>query len=221
MRKWTALIFCWILSVCCGSTILSRFHIPEERKETVMPLVSPEPVVESGQGKLMALGKGQFHSEGETGFSVLFTEEKIEEILTRNFKEVVSEVEVRLQDPDLVYLKVTIRDPDRLPVLFPLLKPASGILQWLPECEMDATARLWGHENEILLDIRSAQISGLPVPESLLQSTSKVLNRNLKGILDRMEGLDIQVWKMDQGELKLEGRGPEKLIIEETEKPEP
>ena len=75
-------------------------------------------------------------------------------------------------------------------------------------------ARLSGQDDVVAVELQRISLAGVDLPSTLVKSTNTAVNKNLKTILDKMDGLQISVLELEDQALRFEGTVPQTLILQ-------
>ena len=109
---------------------------------------------------------------------------------------------------------MTVNDPEALVKLFPKLKEYGTLLTLAKGCRVAVEARLAGQDDEITIELQRITLAGVDLPTSLVKSTNTAVNKNLKTILDKMDGLQISVLELKDEAFRFEGTVPQMLLLQ-------
>ena len=220
------LALCWVMIVITGSLALGAYW-SRRPDPAALPAPSAAPAASlrpelSGllpEGELLIsqltqIAKGQFTAQGTQQLQVNLTGQQLSELISAAVGDWLSNPKLTLENGNEAVLEVTVNDPQALVQLFPKLKEYGGLLNLAKGCRVAVEAKLITQKEEITVDLQRISLAGVDLPSALIQSTNTAVNKNLKSILDKMEGLQISVFKLEDESLRFEGTVPQTLLLQ-------
>ena len=128
--------------------------------------------------------------------------------------DMLSDPQITLENGDEAAIEMTVNDPEALIKLFPKLKEYGALLTLAKGCRVAVEARLTGQDDEITIELQRITLAGVDLPTSLVKSTNTAVNKNLKTILDKMDGLQISVLELKDEAFRFEGTVPQTLLLQ-------
>ena len=153
-------------------------------------------------------------AQGTQQLQVNLTGQQLSELISAAVGDWLSNPKLTLENGNEAVLEVTVNDPEALVQLFPKLKEYGGLLNLAKGCRVAVEAKLAALQDEITVDLQRISLAGVDLPSALIQSTNTAVNKNLKSILDKMEGLQISVFSLDDEALRFEGTVPQTLLLQ-------
>lgn len=118
----------------------------------------------------------------------------------------LSNVQVRTDSDDRVMISGAI-EKDKITEALSMngLDPALlSMFQYLPaEAPFYAEAEIYGQDDVLVLELTSAQLSGLGIPDDILREINTELSQSLNEYLASLPGTQIQDIKVENGSLQL------------------
>ncbi len=220
------LAFCWVMIVVTGSLALGSYWSrrpvsslqPQSSAAPAAPLL-PElsqalPDTEHLISQLTQIAKGQFTAKGTQLLQLNLSEQQLGELLKTAVGDMLSDPQITLENGDEVTIEMTVNDPEALVKLFPKLKEYSALLTLAKGCRIAVEARLSGQDDVVAVELQRISLAGVDLPSTLVKSTNTAVNKNLKTILDKMDGLQISVLELEDQALRFEGTVPQTLILQ-------
>ena len=218
--------FCWVMIVVTGSLALGSYWSrrpvsslqPQSSAAPAAPL-PPElsealPDTEQLISQLTQIAKGQFTAKGTQPLQLSLSEQQLGELLKTAAGDMLSDPQITLENGNEAAIEMTVNDPEALIKLFPKLKEYGALLTLAKGCRVAVEAKLAGQDDEITIELQRITLAGVDLPTSLVKSTNTAVNKNLKTILDKMDGLQISVLELKDEAFRFEGTVPQTLLLQ-------
>ena len=212
------LAFCWVMIVVTGSLALGSYW-NRRPVSSLQPQSSAAPAAPLPPELSQALPDteqliSQFTAKGTQLLQLNLSEQQLGELLKTAAGDMLSDPQITLENGDEAAIEMTVNDPEALIKLFPKLKEYGALLTLAKGCRVAVEARLAGQDDEITIELQRITLAGVDLPTSLVKSTNTAVNKNLKTILDKMDGLQINVLELKDEAFRFEGTVPQTLLLQ-------